>query len=345
MPKKREKVIVEGVNYWKCKDCGQLLPETEFYTNNGRVEIYCKKCSSIRKKKGRKKNGPRKLTEEQKEIQKQYLKEYRIRNRERLVQQDKERYIQKWEEEHGLPYVPREIKTPEIVDGVIYWQCCHCEQMLPESEFSVRSNGTIVAVCKSCKREYNKKYYKDNKERLIICVKEYAKKNKEKKAQDNRKWKIKNREKLRAYMHEYSQQYYKQNKEKVDARNIKYYYENKEKFALYVATRKGRSKKVIVSLTPDDWQDCLEYFDYKDAYTGLPMKTISQDHVIPLFEGGNYTRQNIIPCENSINKSKGTSDMETWYKKQSYFSEERLRKIYKWMGYKPESNMLQIALF
>jgi len=285
------------------------------------------------------------MTEEEKETRRKYHRDYYAKNKEKLSNGERESYLNKQIEKYGESFKLREPRFNSIIDGIRHWSCGCCKQIFPESEFGIRSNGNVNPSCKACKQEYNKKYYEDNREHLIICVKEYAEKNKEKKAQDNRKWKIKNREKIRAYMHEYSQQYYKQNKEKVDARNIKYYYENKEKFALYVATRKGRSKKVIVSLSPGDWQDCLEYFDYKDAYTGLPMKTISQDHVIPLFEGGNYNRQNIIPCENSINKSKGTSDMETWYRKQSYFSEERLKKIYKWMGYKPESKVLQIALF
>ena len=343
---KREMAIIDGMNCWRCKDCGQMLPELEFYVcKNGRVETYCKKCSSIRRRKSRKKCGPRKLTEEQKQIAKQYHKEYYAHNKEKMNQQTKDCYVRKWEEEHGAPHIPMKIRTSEIVNGVVCWPCGHCKQLLPESEFGFRNNGKVNPICKSCKREYNKKHYEENREYLILCVKEYAEKNKEKKAQDNRKWRIKNREKIRDYMYKYSQEYYKQNKEKVDARNIKYYYENKERFLIYTATRKGRCKKVISSLSPDDWQECLEYFDYKDAYTGLPMKTISQDHIIPLSEEGNYTRQNIIPCENSINKSKGTSDMETWYRKQLFFSEERLKKIYQWMGYNPESKVLQIALF
>ena len=107
-----------------------------------------------------------------------------------------------------------------------------------------------------------------------------------------------------------------------------------KKVAVIVERRRADKFNTENSLTPEQWKQCLEFFNYKDAYTGLPMETISQDHVIPLSKNGAYTRENIIPCELSVNCSKQDSDMEEWFRKQSYFSEERLNKIYKWIDLK-----------
>lgn len=112
-----------------------------------------------------------------------------------------------------------------------------------------------------------------------------------------------------------------------------------ERTAEYVLMRKrlnqsyiARKNKCESTLTKAEYQECLNYFNYADAYTGLPMKTESQDHVIPLSKGGGYTKKNIIPCDRAINASKCNSDMETWYRKQPFFSEERLEKINQWMS-------------
>jgi len=97
--------------------------------------------------------------------------------------------------------------------------------------------------------------------------------------------------------------------------------------------RRNLKRGLLSTFSGKDLDDCLKFFDNKDAYTGLAMGIISQDHVTPVTSGGSYVRQNIVPCEKSINSSKSNSDMETWYRKQSFFDEKRLNKIYKWIGY------------
>ena len=101
--------------------------------------------------------------------------------------------------------------------------------------------------------------------------------------------------------------------------------------------RRGRHKRRILkkgnggSWEPEQWKECLQFFDYKDAYTGLSMNTISLDHIIPVSKGGTSFIHNIIPCENNINKSKNNSDVFEWYSKQPYFSWDRYLKICMWI--------------
>jgi hypothetical protein len=81
------------------------------------------------------------------------------------------------------------------------------------------------------KKEYNKRYWEKNKERLKIKNRERGKryradpKNKEKIRESNRKYAIKNRKKILAYHAKYR----KKNKEKINQGGKEWYYKNKEK--------------------------------------------------------------------------------------------------------------------
>ena len=57
----------------------------------------------------------------------------------------------------------------------------------------------------------------------------------------------------------------------------------------------------------------------------------SLDHIIPRFKSGFSFRYNLIPCCRRCNQDKASMEMETWYKKQTFFSKEKLSKIKNWM--------------
>ena len=86
------------------------------------------------------------------------------------------------------------------------------------------------------------------------------------------------------------------------------------------------------TLTDEEWQEAIAFFGGLDAYTGEEAKALSIDHIIPLGKGGGNERCNILPCDKGTNSKKFRSDMETWYRKQSFFSEERLDRIKEWMN-------------
>lgn len=189
--------------------------------------------------------------------------------------------------------------------------CTECGQEFPNTiEYFYKKDvpSGLTAKCKSCVVGKSKIYYDNNKLKVQSYKKIYSGDNKEK---------------LRLW--------------------AKNYRENcNDTFKLNMHRRRARVNNCISTLTTKDWEECLVYFDYKDAYTGLPMKAISQDHVIPVSKGGGYTKQNIIPCERTINSVKGKKDMETWYRQQPFFSEERLQKIYNWIGMKDNIQQLSI---
>ncbi len=86
------------------------------------------------------------------------------------------------------------------------------------------------------------------------------------------------------------------------------------------------------TLTDEEWQESLVYFNGLDAYTGEEIKNLSIDHIIPLKQGGGNERCNVLPCDKGINSRKFRSEMETWYRNQTFFSEERLLKIKEWIN-------------
>ena len=78
--------------------------------------------------------------------------------------------------------------------------------------------------------------------------------------------------------------------------------------------------------------NALSFFGYRCAYTGEPlMQGYHLDHIVALSKGGTNYIWNIVPSNPFPNLSKGANDMEAWYRRQPYFSEERLLRIYNWI--------------
>lgn len=200
-----------------------------------------------------------------------------------------------------------------------YIICTKCGNKLPATTKYFRKQSNVVyglrKICKECDKKRWKEYYSKNQEYL------------------KERSKINSSERHRSY--------YIKNKDKCIKARIEYRMKNLDKYRIYAQKRIARKRKLIRTLTNYEWIKCLDYFDNKDAYTGLDMIVPTQDHVIPLSKGGAYVKQNIVPCEMSINSSKNNSDMETWYRKQPFFSQERLDKIYSWMEVKKDKQQLK----
>lgn len=251
------------------------------------------------------------------------------------------------------------VKFPHIfINDAECKRCSSCKEYLPLDYFAkkTRNKDGLATECKPCQSAYNCSEERKSKRRTYC--KEYYENNKEKLSEYIKEYKSKNKERL-SYLAE-------KNKEHVcllrrirytrpEVKEVKRVYDKKkrlEKDPEYLLIRnishqKRRTLKAnnVSTLTVEQFNECLEFFDNKDAYTGLPMNVISQDHVIPLTKGGSYTRQNIIPCDFCVNSSKSNNDMEEWFRKQTFFSELRLKNIKQWMGYKPNSDILQTSFF
>lgn len=141
----------------------------------------------------------------------------------------------------------------------------------------------------------------------------------------------------------------------------RYYYSNKDYFRewakFYQKTPNGkriadkaRGKRRAVKndalhipYSKQEFQSKIEFFKYKCAYCGKSGETLTMDHFVPLSKGGMDAIHNLIPACQSCNSSKKASEVESWYRKQSFFSENRWARILKSLG-KTKKNYQQISL-
>jgi len=178
-------------------------------------------------------------------------------------------------------------------------------------------------------KEYNKKYYKENKEHYREYREKYYEENKkhlrEWGKEYSKKYRQENKEKIKEYQKKYWKEYRQRNKGKLDERDKEYYQKNKEKiserFKKYSKTEKGKAKRqrsnskrqakykeIINTLTHEEWLAILKKYGYKCAYCDKEFDLFNlptRDHIIPISKGGDNIKENIIPACRSCNAKKG----------------------------------------
>lgn len=226
--------------------------------------------------------------------------------------------------------------------------CARCKREMSFEMFPLDKSTSdgMARYCIECKTEYRKnrynehieeekerqrQYYKDNTE----CCKQYQKKNyyakRDKKLENARVYRNKHSYRIRL-AHKI---WYANNKDKVKA------YFHTERVILmrriYANNRRIMEMNAEGTYSKEDVRNALSFFDNKCAYTGAPLEErYHLDHIVALKNGGTNYIWNIVPSNHSPNESKGTKDMELWFRQQEYFSEERLRKIYEWINLKKQ---------
>ena len=133
------------------------------------------------------------------------------------------------------------------------------------------------------------------------------------------------------------QEYHKEAIKKLreDGYFIEYYAKYPERFKEYAKNHRHHD------ITEAEWKSCLKIFNYRCIYCEITEEEskrkygerLHKDHVD--HEGYNDIR-NAVPGCKSCNSQKHQSDMETWFREQEFFSEERLDFIKWWTteGYK-----------
>lgn len=190
------------------------------------------------------------------------------------------------------------------------------------------------------KRDHWPQYYEKHKDELIEYQKQYRDEHPD----------------ICAARHK---QYYQDHVDEILAKHKIYYQEHieelRKKKQIYAVTHKDQRRRWLKSesgrlssrrsvhkrktllkdrgdFTIEEVLVALDFFDYKCAYTGETLEECYHlDHVIPVVNGGYNYIWNIVPSNPTPNLSKGAKNMEEWYRQQSYFSEERLQKIYEWI--------------
>ncbi|MBA7629934.1 hypothetical protein ES703_37441 [subsurface metagenome] len=112
------------------------------------------------------------------------------------------------------------------IRAIHYKICSRCGERKPVSKFTIDKRNTDgrIRVCKVCRSRESLKYYYQDRERILIRVKEYQENNKE----DRRKYFQDYRKDHKEHLKKLAGKWYKKNKKEIKKRNLKYYEENKE---------------------------------------------------------------------------------------------------------------------
>lgn len=147
--------------------------------------------------------------------------------------------------------------------------CNRCGVVKRQSDypFSNKPLGIYSGVCKSCKNNRSKEYYKENKETITAKHKEYNEKNKERIQQWNRLWTAKNRDYLNNKERERRKNDIAFRLEKDLRRTMNKFYDKEGRTFDYI----GCTREQLL-----DWFDFQSNIDNVDTTTDFHI-----DHVVP----------------------------------------------------------------
>lgn len=215
-------------------------------------------------------------------------------------------------------------ETHKIIDGIDHKLCSICQEWKPSADkyfYKNKSNSIdgFHPYCKKCASKKSRQWEIDNPEKY----------------KENNDRKNKN---LSAKTIQYMKE--KNKRQRESGYYLNWQRNNKDKVQRYRDYREQHKKHEISYV---EWMSCKEYFNNECAYCGLHISEhfnkyagelkwtdFHREHVDD--EGSNKL-DNCIPSCKSCNSSKHTSTFEEWYcdNNQNY-TEERLNKIYKWLG-------------
>jgi len=128
-------------------------------------------------------------------------------------------------------------------------KCTKCKQDKAAEDFCKNQ-----VWCKECRKEYDKAYYKQNREKIKEQTKAYRKQNTEKIKEYRKAYRKQNTEKIKAYyeqnrekINKQQKAWYQQNAEKLKERGKAYYEQNREQMKAYVKAyrKQNRDKRRI----------------------------------------------------------------------------------------------------
>ena len=162
-------------------------------------------------------------------------------------------------------------------------------------------------------REFDKKYYQEN--RAAICKKkrEYYRKHHEKELRRVKKYQKENKEKIL----EGKRGYYKGNVVRILEVAKKYrvteaYRKTHEKYrhspkGMFTDRELHNRRRIVKnkgSLTQQQWDEILRKYNFRCAYCGIK-GNMTIDHIIPISKNGKHVVENIAPACVKCNSRKG----------------------------------------
>jgi len=163
-------------------------------------------------------------------------------------------------------------------------KCEHCHSEKDESEFYPAPDGELSEHCKKCfvklayvekqkrrKREYMRKYYRENREKIL---------------EKNREYYRKQREMRLDYQREYSKS--EEGKEK--------HKEARKRRQERKGDEKDYTRREIIKRDSEDGQPICQICGYPVDYQDLEI-----DHIVPIADGGTDTKDNVRIAHKTCN--------------------------------------------
>lgn len=196
-------------------------------------------------------------------------------------------------------------------------KCTMCKEIYPATdEFFYKKQYGLYGLMSRCKKCHNKMTARNHRE--------WAKNHPEKIKEISAKYEKKHREKILIYKRKHAKEYRKQHPNEIRERTYKWRSKNMDKVRSYIRDyykkhpeiiveknhkREARLRGLPADLTIEQWEEIKAAWGYACAYCGHKWHEIkgglTQDHVIPVIQGGAYTADNIVPACRSCNSKKG----------------------------------------
>ena len=306
---------IEREGYQHCRKCEVEYPLTEefFSKSNTTFTGFLRSC---------------------RECQREVSREWRANHPEQVKENERRRWTENTEREKARHKVYYYSHQKERIAASVAW---------------CKANRARINARRKEKRELdpegyrndNKRYRLANREKRKETAKAYRLKNADALRESGREYRKKNRTILIAKKRTKRLNLTPEEREKVRA----YQRKTQPRHNMQTAAYRSKKKGLITTLSREDWVQCKEYFKHQCAYCGKELKSFAKEHVIPVSKGGPLVRTNIVPSCKSCNSSKINNDMEPWYRTQPSFSESRLAKINKWIGFNPKTQTQQLSVF
>lgn len=169
--------------------------------------------------------------------------------------------------------------------------------------------GCIVDGCERdhhsrgrCHAHHTENWRRENPERAEEYAVAYREANREAAIERTRAWREQHPDRAR----EASARYHREQADKVRAQKRRYRDANRQRIRESNRARKNLKRGAAVAeFTEADWLEICEAFDHRCAYCGRDDRPLTQDHVIPLSQGGDHAPWNIVPACQPCNSKKG----------------------------------------
>lgn len=204
-------------------------------------------------------------------------------------------------------------------------RCNTCKKIkeLNEINFGKKRTGKsgFDSQCKECKKEYDKKRYKEKRDEILLDKEKYYEKNKV--------------DRLK-----YQSEYYSKHKEKCKKSNSDWQRNKPTKRRLINSKSRTLKNGAESTLIEYEWLKIKRIFKNSCAYCGMTEEQsldlygerLHHEHVIPLIDNGGYVFGNVVPSCRSCNSSKANNVFGDWYPKSDVYNKEREEIINRYLN-------------